>query len=230
MIKRNIKVFDNQTRANEFLLDLLTNKIKHKLIKNIGLPTGSTPIEFYKLFANKVNTEKIDVSEITTFNLDEYYRLDPKDEQSYHFFMFKHLFSKIKFKDNYFPKSAKYDSQIKAAGGLDFLILGVGNDGHIAFNEPGSLKSSQTRIINLKPETIQANSRFFKSIDEVPKKAITMGLDTIFKAKQIVVLAFGPAKKKALQSFVNSTKFNSQLPISALLNHPNTMILTDQKL
>ncbi|QJB71020.1 glucosamine-6-phosphate deaminase [Mycoplasma sp. 1654_15] len=230
MIKKNIKVFDTATEANEFLLNLVTNKIKHKLVKNLGLPTGSTPIEFYKLFANKINTEKIDVSQITTFNLDEYYRLDPKDEQSYHFFMFKHLFSKVKFKANNFPKSGKYDSQIKQAGGLDLLILGVGNNGHIAFNEPGSLKSSQTRIIDLSPETIQANSRFFKSINEVPKKAITMGIDTIFKAKQIVVLAFGPAKKKALEQFMQSTKFDPQLPISALLNHPNTIILTDQKL
>ena len=151
----------------------------------LGLATGSTPIGIYKELSKMRN---INFSNTITFNLDEYVGLNGWHPQSYNYFMYEHLFQNLTFHAKYFPTEKLYpyyDSMIDNVGGIDIQILGIGTNGHIAFNEPGTPRDSITRIVDLTENTIKVNSRFFNSIDEVPTQARTMGIETIMKSKRI---------------------------------------------
>ena len=163
---------------------------------NLGLATGSTPIGMYK---NLVDMN-LDFSEVTTFNLDEYYPILRSNPQSYHYFMTEHLYKWVNLKkDHIFIPNGEtkdpaqecidYEKAIAEHGGLDLQILGIGQNGHIGFNEPSATLNSYTHITDLTQNTIEANSRFFNSIDEVPTKALTMGIATIMRANRILLLA-----------------------------------------
>lgn len=179
----------------------------------LGLATGSTPMAMYAALADDVKAGKISFKDIKTWNLDEYYGLAPTHVQSYRHFMNFHLFNKIDIDPanthvlnglakDWRQECADYEKAISAAGGIDLQVLGLGSDGHIAFNEPGSSLSSRTRLVSLTPETIQANARFFDSEDEVPRHALSMGVGTIREARQIVLLAFGSRKAHAVKGMV----------------------------
>lgn len=179
----------------------------------LGLATGSTPMAMYAALAEDVKAGKISFKDVKTWNLDEYYGLAPAHVQSYRHFMNFHLFNKIDIEPanthvldglakDWRQECAEYEKAISAAGGIDLQVLGLGSDGHIAFNEPGSSLSSRTRLVSLTPETIQANARFFASEDEVPRHALSMGVGTIREARQIVLLAFGSRKAHALKGMV----------------------------
>ena len=185
----------------------------------LGLATGSTPHQIYE----ELKSMDIDFKHTITFNLDEYVGLDETHPQSYKYFMNKSLFKSQNFHSNNFPDKKLYpyyDSMIDNAGGIDIQILGIGTNGHIAFNEPGTPRNSKTRIVDLTENTIKDNSRFFDSFDEVPPQAMTMGIDTIMKAKTIYLIAQGEHKRDILEKAVYG-EITPEVPASFLQEHPN---------
>jgi len=210
--------------------------------KNIvlGLATGSTPIGLYRELVRMHKEEGLDFSEVTTFNLDEYIGIDYSNPNSYHYFMEDNLFKHINIDANntHVPDAnaedienycKEYDMLIEEKGGIDLQILGIGVNGHIGFNEPDEELNVGTSIVNLTESTIQANSRFFDSIDQVPKKAITMGIGSIMKAKKILLLASGKSKHEAIKKLVKGDKVTTQLPASLLLLHPDVTVIVDEE-
>jgi len=183
------------------------------------LSTGSTPLGLYEELVKR----QLDWSNITSFNLDEYI-MNPDHKQSYHSFMKRNLFDKTNIYPNSynFPdkNTQSYEDKIREKGGIDLCILGIGTNGHIAFNEPGSSFESRTRVVDLSEQTIQDNSRFFDSIDDVPTRAITMGLGTIMESKRILVMAQGKKKKGILDKAMFG-KITEKIPASILQTHDN---------
>lgn len=219
---------------------LISEAIKKKPDLILGLATGSTPIGTYEELIRMHKEEGLDFSKVTTFNLDEYYGLSPEDDQSYRYFMentlFKHI--NIKKENTYVPDGLakdpntygkEYDEKIQKQGGIDIQILGIGRNGHIAFNEPGDELILSTHLTELTKDTIDANSRFFDSIDEVPTKAITMGIGTIMKAKKIILLASGKNKAEIMSELLKQEKVTTNLPASLLLLHPDLIVIMDEE-
>lgn len=223
-----MKALFRKVENYERLSQLAALEIKKKLQKwnpvNLGLPTGGTPIGMYK---ELVNDSHLDWWNVTTFNLDEYEGIDPNHPESYENFMNRNLFDHIEIDrfNVWFPSLEKvYDDVIDNMGGLDLTILGIGTNGHIAFNEPGSPFDSKTRLVDLSQQTIEDNARFFNSIDEVPTQAITMGLDTIMKSKEILLIAQGKKKLDIIQKAMFGD-ITEDIPASILQNHDNLTIL-----
>ena len=198
----------------------IRDKVKHQNHVVLGLATGSTPIGIYEKLSMMRNTNFRDT---ITFNLDEYVGIDKHHDQSYQYFMHKHLFSNLNFRKHYFPTEKnynQYDLMIKNSGGIDIQILGIGTNGHIAFNEPGSSRYSATRIVDLTENTITDNSRFFDNIEDVPTQAYTMGLSSIMSAEKIYLVAVGKHKKEILEEAVHG-EITEDIPASFLQEHPN---------
>jgi len=222
-------------RAASMVADEL--KKNRKLV--LGLATGSTPLGLYKELIRMHKEEGLDFSGVTTFNLDEYLGLDPNHDQSYHYFMFHNLFNHINVdKDRVHIPDGKakdteafcheYEKMIKEAGGIDIQILGIGANGHIAFNEPGSTADSRTRVVSLTPQTIKDNARFFKDESEVPRKALSMGIGTISEARKIILLASGKNKADAIFKTMEGPQA-VQVPASLLKKHPDVTVIVDRE-
>lgn len=205
----------------------------------LGLATGGTPIGMYKELIRMYNEEGLDFSKVTSINLDEYVGLDGEHNQSYRYFMNKNLFDHINIdkKNTFVPNGLAenieeecilYDSRIQNIGGIDLQLLGLGSNGHIGFNEPGESLSVGTHLTNLKESTIEANARFFDSIDRVPKKAITMGLGGIMKAKKIIVIASGDGKAKVIEKMM-SGKITTEVPATMLQMHRDVLLIVDEE-
>lgn len=204
----------------------------------LGLATGSTPIDMYKNLIRMYEEGLIDFSKTTTFNLDEYYRLPINNDQSYHYFMDKNLFNHININRNniHIPNGMandieaeciSYDKMIDCVGGVDIQVLGIGNNCHIGFNEPTMHFNKRTHVVTLDESTRQSNARFFDSIEDVPTKAITMGIGTIFKSKKILLLASGKNKAKAIYNTVHG-KVTPEVPSSILQFHKDVIIILDK--
>ncbi len=186
----------------------------------LGLATGSTPLPTYKAIVKYSLSENVSYKNVTTFNLDEYVGLDENNNQSYRFFMNDNLFKYLDFgtTSHHFPSLeniSSYDEEIEKYGGIDIQILGIGSNGHIAFNEPFTDIKEKTHVVKLSENTIKDNSRFFNSIDEVPTKAITMGLETILKSKEIILIATGKNKSVAVKKMLEGT-YDPSCPASSL--------------
>lgn len=205
----------------------------------LGLATGDTPLGMYKELINKYKKNEIDFSKVKTFNLDEYYGVDRSNSQSYYFYMMNNFFkyinidmSNINIPDgtaqNVEKECINYDRKIKEAGGMDLQILGIGVNGHIGFNEPNVSFEAQTHLVSLDDKTIKSNARFFNSIDEVPVKAISMGIKTILQSKKIILLASGESKAKAIYNTVKG-KISPETPASILQLHQDVTIILDEK-
>ena len=219
--------------ANELLKQIITD---NKSV--LGLATGSTMVGVYEQLVNLIKINKLDLSNITTFNLDEYIGIDSDHPESYYTYMhdilFNHLSSWNEEKIHLPHGSAndlnseveRYENLIDKEGPMDIQILGIGENGHIGFNEPGTSFDSLTSVVDLTESTIEANSRYFETKEEVPKQAISMGIQSILKAKRIILLAFGPKKAEAIQKLL-SGEITTDLPASALYNHPNVEIIVD---
>jgi glucosamine-6-phosphate deaminase len=203
----------------------------------LGLATGSTPLGLYKELARLHREEGLNFSQVTTFNLDEYVGLPGSHPQSYHYFMREHFFQHVNIptQHNYIPSGttsnykafcAWYEQRIAECGGIDIQILGIGTDGHIAFNEPTSSLQSRTRLKTLAESTIDDNARFFEKREEVPIYAITMGVGTILESRRIVLLANGQNKAKAIADAVEGP-VTSMNTASALQMHASTRIFID---
>jgi len=217
----NVIVKENDNEIAKELGRIIIDKVKSKPNIVLGLATGSSPIPLYKEIVRLAKEEDVSFKNVITFNLDEYVGLSKGNKQSYYYFMHENLFKyldinnerNIRFpsKENYLV----YDKWIENAGGIDLQILGIGANGHIAFNEPGTSKDSLTHITALKERTIKDNARFFNNINDVPKEAITMGLASILKAKEIYLIATGKNKSEAISKTINQ-KYNKEVPASLL--------------
>lgn len=204
----------------------------------IGLATGSTPLGTYKEMIRMHKEEDLDFSQVVTFNLDEYVGLVPTHDQSYRYFMNDNLFNHINIRkeNTHVPDGMArdipgacgvYEDMICENGGIDLQVLGIGGNGHIAFNEPGSSLASRTRVKTLDEATRKDNSRFFGSIDEVPKYAVTMGIGTIMEAQQIIILANRESKAAAVAAAVEGP-ITAMCPASVLQLHPAVTAITDK--
>ena len=203
----------------------------------LGLATGSTPIGVYRRLIQAHREQGVDFSRVRTFNLDEYLDLPANHEQSYRFFMEKHLFSGLNIlrRNIHFPPSdgsdlqqqcQDYENRIQEAGGIDIQLLGIGTNGHIGFNEPTSSLASRTRIKTLTDRTLRDNSRFYKSGERQPQLASTMGIGTILGARSLILQAFGPSKAEAIRAVVEGP-ISAFWPGSALQLHPDVHLYLD---
>ena len=232
-----IFIYKTPEEASQKASEFMNDKIRKNPKIMLGLATGSTPILLYKEMI-KAYKAGLDFSQVRSFNLDEYVGLDPSHEQSYRHFMNENLFNHINIK----PENTRvpdgmakdpeafceeYEKEMKAAGGVDIQVLGIGSDGHIAFNEPGSSLASRTRLVGLAPQTIKDNARFFANADEVPRQAISMGVGTIMEAKTLLMLCFGKNKAKAVKGMIEGgiTQFN---PSSILQMHKDAVVFLDE--
>jgi glucosamine-6-phosphate deaminase len=204
----------------------------------LGLATGGTPVGMYKELIEMGKNKEVDFSKVKSFNLDEYAGLDASHPQSYRSFMNQNLFNHINInkKNTHVPDGEasdceqacrSYEEAIKGAGGIDLQLLGIGSNGHIAFNEPGSPKQSRTRKVGLTARTIDDNTRFFDSRVQVPTQAVTMGIATILEAKEIVLLATGANKSVAVAGAIKGP-MDSCLPASFLQRHPACTFVVDK--
>ncbi|MST80113.1 glucosamine-6-phosphate deaminase [Lactobacillus equicursoris] len=199
--------------------------------KTLGLATGSSPVELYQ----EIVASDLDFTDMTSINLDEYVGLAPDNVQSYHYFMQEHLFKFKPFKASYVPDGLAKDvqaecdhyNQLIKDNPIDLQVLGIGQNGHIAFNEPGTPFDSVTHEVDLTESTIQANSRFFDSIDEVPKSAICMGISNIMTAKEILLIAKGKNKAQAVKDMLEGP-ITEAVPASVLQKHPHVTVVLDQ--
>jgi len=220
---------------------IIRNLIKTKPDCVLGLATGSTPIGLYRELIRFHKEEGLSFSRVTTFNLDEYYGLQPSHPQSYRYFMDTNLFKDIDIKpeNTFVPEGsvkrqdivrhcADYEQRIKKAGGIDIQVLGIGGDGHIAFNEPGSSFNSRTRLVSLDAQTINDNSRFFNNSEEVPQFALSMGIGTILEAREILFLASGENKADIVAQAIEGP-LTSMVTASALQLHPKVNVILDEE-
>ena len=205
----------------------------------LGLATGSTPVGAYKQLVEWYNKGDLDFANVTSVNLDEYKGLSPENDQSYRYFMNHNLFDHINInKENtnvpngtaadLEAECERYEQVVASMGGVDVQLLGIGNNGHIAFNEPCEEFPEKTHVVNLTQNTIEANARFFASMDDVPKKALTMGIGTIMKAKKIVLLANGAKKAQTIYDTVYGP-ITPKVPASILRLHPDVTIFVDEE-
>ena len=221
-------------KAAEYVYRKISQSIQQSFV--LGLPTGSTPVGMYDQLIQMMVANTM----LTTFNLDEYYPIKHDDPQSYHAFMTRHFWGPMRniATDGHFfipdgqsadPESEcqRYEELLKKCGPIDLMILGIGTNGHIGFNEPGSSPTSRTRVVSLSEETIKANSRFFSSEGDVPKRAITMGLGTILESKEILVLASGESKRPILQKLQSLSAPTPDIPASWLMNHSKVTFYID---
>lgn len=205
----------------------------------LGLATGSTPIGLYDKLVEMNKMGEIDFSDVTTFNLDEYYPISPDNNQSYRYFMNEHLFNRVNIDisrthvpdgmaDDPDAECEKYESMINAAGGIDLQILGIGQNGHIGFNEPDNNLNTVTHLTDLTQSTIDANSRFFDSRDEVPTRALTMGMASILKSRKIILLASGRTKAAVVAELLKES-INTSVPATLLNVHPDVVLICDRE-
>lgn len=220
--------------------EIFIQAIKEKPNIVLGLATGSTPIGLYRELIRVHKEEGLDFSRVTTFNLDEYLGLSSDHPNSYGYFMKEQLFDHINIsrENTHIPDGMaenpeeyckKYDKMIDDLGGIDIQLLGVGENGHIAFNEPDDSLSIGTSIVKLAEKTIEANSRFFESKDQVPREAISMGIGSILKAKKIVLLANGKKKAEVVKKLLTTDRVSTKFPASFLLLHPDVTIIVDEE-
>ena len=219
--------------------DVIAQVVAQKPDCTLGLATGSTPEGLYAQLVKDYEAGKISFKDVTTFNLDEYRGLDHEHVQSYHYFMAKHLFDHVDIDANatHVPDGsnsdaaaacAAYEAAIKEHGGVDIQLLGLGHNGHIGFNEPAESFAKETNCVTLTQSTIQANSRLFDSVDEVPTQAYTMGIGTIMRAKKVLVVANGAGKANIVKEAFFGP-ITPKVPASILQLHPDVTVIVDQE-
>ena len=231
-------VCKNYEEMSDKATDLVRSQIVLKPESGLGLATGSTPIGLYQRLCKLYEKGDIDFSEVTTFNLDEYYPISKDNSQSYYYFMNEQLFSHINVDKNrtFIPNGETddpekeceaYEALIEEAGGIDLQILGIGQNGHIGFNEPDENLNTKTHLTGLTENTIDANSRFFEKKEDVPTKALTMGIATILKSKKIIIMANGASKRAAVAELLNED-ITTSTPATMLKVHPDVVLICDE--
>ncbi len=233
-----IKVKDYQ-EMSERACDFIVEQLAVTDQPVFGLATGSTPEGLYECLINKYKTKEVSFADVKTFNLDEYVGISQDDPNSYYYYMNKKLFDHIDIPtaNAHLPNGnaadlesecKEYENRIKQVGNVDLQVLGLGLNGHIGFNEPGTPFSSRTHVVELDESTRKANARFFPSLDDVPTKAITMGIDSIMESKAIILLVSGKKKADALAKLMNG-EITEEFPASILQKHENVTIIADEE-
>lgn len=225
----------NKKKVAEASAKIVLQEIKKKPNLILGLATGRTMAPFYKELVKRAKKEKISFANVKTFNLDEYAGIREKDKESLRYFMNKNFFSKVDLKKeninfldgkarNFKKECLRYENKIKKSGGIDLQVLGIGRNGHIAFNEPGSSIKSKTRKVRLSEETRKVD---FGSLKDAPEFALTTGISTILNSRKILLLTFGKEKKKAVQNSLHG-KISSKVPASFLRRHKKVIFVVDE--
>lgn len=218
---------------------LMAVEVKRNPAAVLGLATGGTPLGMYRELIKLHQEEGVDFSRVSSFNLDEYVGLPANHGQSYRAYMVENLFRHINISldrtnvprgdgTDLAAECARYEQAIIEAGGVDIQVLGIGNNGHIGFNEPGSTPDTVTRVVQLDASTIEANARYFDSIEEVPTQAVSMGIKTILGAKRILLLASGEAKAEAVRHMLEQ-EMTPDVPASLLQLHPDVVVIVDRE-
>jgi len=234
-----VLIFDTAKQAVAAVAARLIGTLNSKPECILGLATGGTLEPVYETLVRKYRAGEVSFSRTRTFNLDEYVGLAPTHPMSYHVYMAKHLFDRSDFQPsitnipignapNPAAEAARYEALIQQCGGVDFQLLGIGENGHIGFNEPTSSLSSVTRLKTLAPDTVLANSRYFEHYDDVPRVAITMGIATILSANRIALIATGGKKAGAVRNMIEGP-LTAMCPASALQNHQNAEVFLDAR-
>lgn len=234
----NVLVYDNDEQIGIAAGNYMCGQVLAKPDSVLGLATGSTPLKPYGHMIRLYKDGAVDFSRVTTFNLDEYCRLDVNDKNSYHTFMYENLFNHINIPkeninflngnaDDLDKECKEYEMRIKKSGGIDIQLLGIGSNGHIAFNEPSDSFQRWSHVVRLKESTIADNSRFFNSIDEVPTHAVTMGIGSIMQAKRILIIAIGENKANAIKQLIDGN-VTPQCPASVLQFHTDVTLMLDR--
>jgi len=235
----NVLTFDSSDKWNEAAANLIVGLVQTNPRAVLGLATGGTPVGVYERIVRDFKRGLVSFKQATTFNLDEYVGLPAGHPESYRSYMNRHLFDHIDLPagrahipDGNAPdlaaECARYDELIAAAGQIDLQLLGLGHNGHIGFNEPAHALLRGTHVVDLAEETRRANARFFRSIDEVPRQALTMGVGTILKAKTIVLLVRGADKAEIVHRALTGP-ITTDCPASLLQTHPHLVVLLDQE-
>ncbi|MFZ5822908.1 MAG: glucosamine-6-phosphate deaminase [Bacillota bacterium] len=230
-----IEVHPDYTNLSRRAAAIVAELVRAKPDAVLGLPTGSTPEGFY----NALVESGVSLARVRTFNLDEYLGLPQDHPESYYSFMKRHLYDRTDLRPENcaipdgmtadpVAECRRYEEAVQAAGGLDLVVLGVGHNGHIGFNEPGTPWDSRTRKVALTDRTRQANARFFNSLEEVPTHALTMGIGTILTARRILLLASGTAKAGVVREMVEGEP-DTAVPVTALQTHPDVTVLLDKE-
>jgi glucosamine-6-phosphate deaminase len=233
-----IKRFDTAAELDSYAAQLFADILEHKPDAVLGLATGSTPIGIYEKMIEIHRSGKMSFREAATFNLDEYVGLSPNHDQSYARFMKQHLFNYIDLPagrahlpegmaDNLQAECLRYDRML-AANPIDIQLLGLGHNGHIGFNEPDNALQAGTHIVELKAATREANARFFDSLDQVPTKAITMGVGSILKAQKILLVVKGADKAEIVKQSLTGP-ITTECPASLLQTHAKVIVLLDRE-
>ncbi|NLZ69899.1 MAG: glucosamine-6-phosphate deaminase [Clostridiaceae bacterium] len=234
----NIHVFEEQSQIDRVGALLVAAQVLRKPDSVLGFATGSTPLGIYRQMVEMYRGGLVDFSQCYTFNLDEYYGLAPDHEQSYAYYMWKNLFADLELDpeqvnlpdglaENPEEECWEYEEKIADLDGIDFQILGIGRNGHIGFNEPGSVFEAHTHLVDLTADTRDANARFFDNPEEVPSQALSMGTGSIMRAREIVLIATGSEKADAVAAMVNGP-VDPACQASILQCHPVVTILLDQ--
>ena len=234
-----IIITDSYEKMGLEAANIVAGQIYLKPNSVLGLATGSTPVSMYQRLAAVHKSVGLDFSEVTTFNLDEYIGMSPENPQSYHYFMQENFFRHINIRpENVFlpngmaadmtAEGQRYEKLIEARGGIDLQVLGIGQNAHIGFNEPDVKFAATTHKVELDEETIQANSRFFASADEVPRYAISMGIKTIMMAEHVILLANGSNKAAAVYKAVCGD-VTPEAPASILQLHRDVAVIVDEE-
>jgi len=229
-------VYNTYSELSSAAADIFVQQLSRKPDSVFGLATGSTPLGLYAELVKRYNRGEADFSRARSFNLDEYYPMSKTHPQSYNSFMHENLFSKVNFASvrllsgetaDPSGECAAYDAEIEACGGIDLQILGIGQNGHIGFNEPAQYYSMPTYLVELTQSTIEANSRFFAEGEVQPSSALTMGFGPIFNARSILLLISG-ANKAHIAAKLFDGRIHTDVPASLLLLHPNVTVLMDK--
>ena len=232
-----VKVEKDYEAMSQRGAEIVAEVVRQKPNAVLGLATGSTPEGLYKCLIDIARKEQLDFSQVTTFNLDEYEGLPAGHPQSYHAFMWEHLFDGLGLRPeqtnllsgmagDLAGECVEYEERIRQAGGIDIQVLGIGSDGHIAFCEPGSSLAGRTSVVALHPLTISDNARFFETEAEVPRRALSMGIGSILDARACLILAKGEGKADPWEGMIEGP-VTSQCPASALQLHPWTIAISD---
>ena len=232
-------VTENYDEMSRIAAQELASVMQAKKDCVLGLATGSTPVGMYRELIRMNQAGELDFSAVRSVNLDEYYPITPENDQSYRYFMNVNLFDHVNIdkKNTHVPDGTvadpdahcrAYDEMIDSLGGVDVQVLGIGRNGHIGFNEPSADGLvAGTHLTDLTQDTIEANARFFASVDEVPTKALTMGIRSVFKARKIVILANGASKADAISKML-SESISTMCPASLLCLHPDVTLICDK--
>jgi len=229
-------ICENYDEMSFTAADIFTRQLREKPDSVLGLATGSTPLGLYAELVRRYQAGEIDFAKARSFNLDEYYPISRAHPQSYSYYMNENLFGKINLAasslpngetDDPYGECARYDAEIDAAGGLDLLLLGIGPNGHIGFNEPAVSYTMASHLTELTESTIAANARFFDDAAEQPTLALTMGFGAIFKARKILMLISGAGKAPIAKKLFEG-KIHTDVPACLLLLHPDVTVLLDK--